>query len=258
MLGSFSSPWLQWGLSVSTRKKIRETRLQRRDLPYTVAMIALDIAAPIFLMIGLTRTTAANASLLNSFEIVATSLIAMLVFSEKIGRQLWIAIGLITLSSMLFSVEDAGSLHFSVGSLFVLLACVCWGVENNCTRKLSKSDPLEIVVVKGLGSGIGSVALGLIVGEAFPALRDSVLILLLGFVAYGLSIYFYVYAQRDLGAAKTSAYYAVAPFIGVLLSLVIFQELPGTLFFIALAIMILGTWLINHGQTEEEGNQNEV
>ena len=71
------------------------------------------------------------------------------------------------------------------------------------------------------------------------------LILLLGFIAYGLSIYFYVYAQRDLGAAKTSAYYAVAPFIGVLLSLIIFREIPGIMFFIALAIMILGTWLIN-------------
>ena len=160
--------------------------------------------------------------------------------------------------SILLSVEDASSFHFSIGSLFVLLACVCWGMENNCTRKLSKSDPLEIVVVKGLGSGVGSVALGLIVGEAFPVLRDIALILLLGFVAYGLSIYFYVYAQRNLGAAKTSAYYAVAPFIGVLLSLIIFRELPGTLFFIALAIMILGTWLINHGQTESGGSQNEV
>ena len=239
-------------------KEIRETRLQRRDLPYTVAMIALDIAAPIFLMIGLTRTTAANASLLNNFEIVATSLIAMLVFREKIGRQLWIAIGLITLSSILLSVEDASSFHFSIGSLFVLLACVCWGMENNCTRKLSHSDPLEIVVVKGLGSGVGSVVLGLIIGEAFPVMRDIALILLLGFVAYGLSIYFYVYAQRDLGAAKTSAYYAVAPFIGVLLSLIVFRELPGTLFFIALTIMILGTWLINHGQTEDGGNQDEV
>ena len=241
-----------------TQKEIRDTRLQRRDLPYTVAMIALDIAAPIFLMIGLTRTTAANASLLNNFEIVATSLIAMLVFKEKIGKQLWIAIGLITLSSILLSVEDASNFHFSIGSLFVLLACVCWGMENNCTRKLSHSDPLEIVVVKGLGSGVGSVVLGLIIGEAFPVMRDIALVLLLGFVAYGLSIYFYVYAQRDLGAAKTSAYYAVAPFIGVLLSLIVFRELPGTLFFIALTIMILGTWLINHGQTEDGGNQDEV
>lgn len=223
----------------------KEIRLARKDLPYTLGMIVLDIAAPIFLMIGLGQTTAANASLLNNFEIVATSLIAMLFFREKISRQLWIAIFLITLSSALLTVEDAGAFRFSAGSLFVLLAAVCWGLENNCTRMLSRSDPLEIVVVKGLCSGAGSVIIGLAVGESFPVIRDILLILLLGFVAYGLSIYFYVYAQRDLGAAKTSAYYAVAPFIGVLLSLIIFREIPGIMFFIALGIMILGTWLIN-------------
>ena len=228
-----------------TRHGKQEMRLTRKDLPYTLGMVVLDIAAPIFLMIGLTRTTAANASLLNNFEIVATSVIALLIFREKIGKKLWIAIGLITLSSILLSVEDASSFQFSFGSLFVLAACVCWGLENNCTRCLSKSDPLEIVVIKGFGSGIGSVIIGLAVGESLPMWGDILKILLLGFVAYGLSIYFYVYAQRDLGAAKTSASYAVAPFIGVLLSFVIFRETPGMLFFIALAIMIAGTWMVN-------------
>ena len=223
----------------------KENQLARKDLPYTLGMIVLDIAAPIFLMIGLKQTSAASASLLNNFEIVATSLIAMLFFREKISRQLWIAIFLITLSSALLTVEDAGAFWFSAGSLFVLLAAVCWGLENNCTRMLSRSDPLEIVIVKGLCSGAGSVIIGLAVGESFPVIRDILLILLLGFVAYGLSIYFYVYAQRDLGAAKTSAYYAVAPFIGVLFSLIMFREIPGIMFFIALGIMILGTWLIN-------------
>ncbi len=223
----------------------QEMRLTRKDLPYTLGMVVLDIAAPIFLMIGLTRTTAANASLLNNFEIVATSVIALLIFREKIGKKLWIAISLITLSSILLSVEDASSFQFSFGSLFVLAACVCWGLENNCTRCLSKSDPLEIVVIKGFGSGIGSVVIGLAVGESFPLWGDILKILLLGFVAYGLSIYFYVYAQRDLGAAKTSAYYAIAPFIGVLLSFIIFREMPGGLFFIALVIMGAGTWMIN-------------
>ena len=223
----------------------RETRLTRKDLPYTLGMVILDIAAPIFLMIGLKRTTAANASLLNNFEIVATSLIALLVFKEKIGKRLWIAIALITLSSILLSVEDASSFRFSFGSLFVLAACVCWGLENNCTRCLSHSDPLQVVVIKGFGSGLGSVVIGLAVGESLPVWGDIAKILLLGFVAYGLSIYFYVYAQRDLGAAKTSAYYAVAPFIGVALSFVIFREIPGALFFIALVIMIAGTWMVN-------------
>ena len=237
-----------------TGRGAREERLTKKDLPYTLCMVALDIAAPILLMIGLRRTAAANASLLNNFEIVATALIALLIFKEKIGRRLWTAIGLITLSSILLSVEDAGSFRFSVGSLFVLGACVCWGLENNCTRCLSRSDPLEIVVIKGFGSGLGSVIIALAVGESLPAWGEILKILLLGFVAYGLSIYFYVYAQRDLGAAKTSAYYAVAPFIGVLLSFLFFRDLPGPLFFIALAVMIAGTWLVNRGErTPENG-----
>lgn len=219
-----------------------ENHLTRRDLPYTVGMVLLDIAAPICLMVGLTRTTSANASLLNNFEIVATALIALMVFREKISRRLWLAIGLITLSSMILSFEDAASLDFSFGSLFVLAACVCWGFENNCTRMMSASDPLEIVVIKGFGSGLGSLALALAVGEPLPPLQVLPVVLVLGFVAYGLSIFFYVYAQRRLGAAKTSAYYAVAPFIGVLLSRLILQEAFTQVFLIALAIMMAGAY----------------
>ena len=220
-----------------------EAPLTRKELPYTVAMVVLDIAAPIFLMIGLTRTTAANASLLNNFEIVATSLIALLLFREKISRRLWWAIGLVTLSSVLLSLEGAESLRFSLGSVFVLMACCCWGLENNCTRALSEKDPLEIVVIKGFGSGLGALVIALVSGESLPAMLPILGALCLGFVAYGLSIFFYIYAQRDLGAAKTSTYYAVAPFIGAGLSLLIFRQMPGVTFLIALAIMAAGTYL---------------
>lgn len=219
-----------------------EARLTRKDLPYTIGMVVLDIAAPVLLMAGLTLTAPENVSLLNNFEIVATSLIARAVFKEKISRRLWLAIGLITLSSLILSFEDSKSLQFSVGSLLVLLACVCWGFENNCTRMMSQSDPLEIVVIKGFGSGLGSLALGLAVGEPLPAVKALLPALILGFVAYGLSIFFYVYAQRGLGAARTSAYYAVAPFIGVGLSLIIFRELPGPAFFLALLVMAAGVY----------------
>ena len=227
-----------------------EAHLTRKDLPYTIGMIVLDILAPIFLMIGISHTTAANASLLNNFEIVATSLIALFIFKEKISRRLWLAIGLIVLSSALLTVEDAGSLRFSVGSVFVLLASCCWGLENNCTRMLSQSDPQEIVIVKGLGSGAGALLVALLTGESFPAWGYVPFALLLGFVAYGLSIYFYVYAQRYLGAARTSAYYAIAPFIGVLMSLAIFREMPGMIFFSALAVMIVATVLVTKDQAE--------
>ena len=219
-----------------------ELPLTRKELPYTAAMVVLDIAAPIFLMIGLTSCSAANASLLNNFEIVATSLIALLVFREAVSRRLWLAIALVTVSSILLSFEDMSSLQFSWGSLFVLLACVCWGFENNCTRMLSSKNPAQIVIIKGFGSGLGSLALSLLVGERFFHIGYLILALILGFVAYGLSIYFYIYAQRDLGAAKTSTYYAVAPFIGAGLSLIIFREIPSLIFLIAVAIMAAGTY----------------
>ena len=220
----------------------REAPLTRKDLPYTAGMVLLDIAAPVLLMMGLRTAAAENVSLLNNFEIVATTLVALMFFHEKVGRRLWLAVGLITLSSLILSFEDARSLHFSSGSVLVLLACVCWGFENNCTRMMSGGDPLEIVVVKGFGSGLGSLAIGLLAGEPLPGAGSLFPALLLGFVAYGLSIFFYVYAQRYLGAARTSAWYAVAPFIGAGLSLVIFREMPGVAFFIALPVMAAGAY----------------
>jgi len=225
-----------------TGKPRGEDRLTVKEKPYIIAMILLDILAPILLMIGLSKTTAANASLLNNFEIVATALVAFIIFKEVISKRLWIAILLVTVSCMLLSFEDSSSFSFSYGSLFILMACVCWGFENNCTRKLSKKDPIQIVVIKGLCSGTGSLLIAGIIGETIPKVKFILLILLLGFVAYGLSIYFYVLAQRYLGAAKTSAFYAVAPFLGALLSLVIFQEIPSATFIIAVIIMIIGAY----------------
>lgn len=242
-LGAGAGMLLTGLLRKAAGKGAIEHRLTRKDLPYAVGMIVLDIAAPIFLMLGLARTSSANVALLNNFEIVATSLIALLLFREAISRRLWTAIGLITLSSIVLSVEDTSSFQFSVGSLFVLAACVCWGFENNCTRMMSESDPLEIVVLKGFGSGLGSLAIAFAIGEPFPGPQWVPAVLLLGFVAYGLSIFCYVYAQRSLGAAKTSAFYAIAPFIGAALSLIIFQELPRLNFFAALTIMAAGTYL---------------
>ena len=220
-----------------------ESKLTKAELPYTIAMIVLDIVAPICLMMGLRLTSSANASLLNNFEIVATAVIALAIFKEKISPRLWLGIIFVTLSCSLLSFEDLSSFNFSVGSLLILLASVCWGLENNCTRKISSKDPLQIVLLKGLFSGLGSLLIGLIIGERITVIWSIFAVLGVGFVAYGLSIFFYVHAQRLLGAARTSAYYAIAPFIGVILSLIIFSEIPNIIYFIALALMIVGAWL---------------
>lgn len=226
----------------------KEQRLTRKELPYTAAMVLLDIAAPIALMAGIAKTSAANASLLNNFEIVATSLIAFLIFREPISRKLWLGIGLVTLSSFILSAGDVAEVSLSAGSLLVLLACVCWGFENNCTKMLSSKDPVQIVVIKGIFSGLGALLIALAVGERLPGMRSILCALALGFVAYGLSIALYIYAQRELGAAKTSAYYAVSPFIGVAMSLLIFAEMPSISFMVALLVMLAGTWVVTNEQ----------
>ncbi len=216
--------------------------LTRKELPWILAMVVLDIAAPILLMMGVARTNSSTVSLLSSFEIVATSLIALAVFREALSRRLWAAIALVTAASALLGWEGSG-LVFNRGALLVLGACVCWGFENNCTRMLSARSAVETVTIKGCCSGAGSLAVALTLGEPLPELVWLPVILLMGFVSYGLSITLYILAQRELGAAKTSAYYAVAPFLGAGFSVVLLGERPGLLFWEALAMMALSAFL---------------
>lgn len=226
--------------------------LTKKELPYTVSMVVLDIAAPILLMAGIARTTSGNVSLLNNFEIVATSVIALLIFQEKISRRLWCAIFLVTLASAVLSFESAGAFTFNSGSLLVLGACVCWGFENNCTKMLSGKSSVEIVTIKGCFSGLGSLFIALSLGEPLPDVRWLPAVLILGFVSYGLSINFYITAQKDLGAAKTSAYYSIAPFLGAAFSMLLLGERPTTQFCAALVMMAAGTALMtaDHPQTQ--------
>jgi len=237
------------GLSLLRGTKRRETeKLSRADLPYVAGMVLLDIAAPVLLMYGLKYTNASSASLLNNFEIVATTVIAWVIFREAVSWRLWLGVALITLSSILLSCESPAGLteglSFSWGALPVLAATVCWGFENNCTRKLSGKDTYEIVFVKGIFSGTGAVILALCTGEHFPAWPYLVAAMGLGFVAYGLSIFFYIRAQAGIGAAKTSAYYAVAPFIGALLSFAFLRETLSAHYLPALLIMLAGSALV--------------
>lgn len=219
-------------------------KIQKSDLHYVIGMIVLDIIAPILLMFGLTDSASSNASLLNNFEIVCTSLIALVVFREVISRQMWIAISLITLSSFFLSFEDISSFRFSWGAILVLLATLCWGLENNCTKNLSDKNTYQIVFLKGIFSGLGSLIVALCLGESFAEIGYFAIAMLLGFVAYGLSIFFYIRSQAVIGAAKTSAYYAVAPFIGTFLSFLIFSESLTVGYLIGLVIMILGTVIV--------------
>lgn len=226
------------------KNKEKNEPLSKEDLPYTIGMIVLDIAAPILLMLGLQQTNSANASLLNNFEIVATSLIAFFIFKEAISKKLGLAIVLVTIASIALSFEGKGSFDFNIGSLFVLSAASCWGLENNCTRMLSSKSSVQITTIKGIFSGLGSLIVALIIGEHLPSMIYLLAVLILGFISYGLSINFYIKAQKDLGAAKTSAYYAIAPFLGAGFGMLLLHERPSIQFYIGLIIMIVATVLM--------------
>ena len=241
--------YLGAGIGLFIYGKIKKERehsesLTKAELPYTLGMILLDIAAPILLMLGLGSTNSANASLLNNFEIVATSCIAFLIFKEMISKRLTLAIILVTIASIMLSFEGKGSFEFNTGSLLVLAASCGWGLENNCTRMLSSKSSVQITTIKGLFSGLGSLIVALIVGENIPEIIWMIAVLILGFVAYGLSINFYIKAQKHLGAAKTSAYYSVAPFLGVFFGIVLLNETPCIQFYIGLIIMIIAIVLM--------------
>lgn len=243
-LGAGAGLFLYSVFEKAAGKKTHTEHLTKKELPFTVAMVVLDIAAPILLMLGIRSSNAASVSLLNNFEIVATSVIALVVFKEVISKRLWAAILLVTAASVILGFEGAGAFEFNYGSLFVLGACICWGFENNCTRKISNKSSVEIVIIKGTFSGLGSLIVAFILGEKLPAVYWIFCALLLGFVAYGLSIHFYIMAQKNLGAAKTSGYYSIAPFLGVIFGLLLLGERPSAQFYVALVIMIISTWFM--------------
>ena len=222
-----------------------EARLQRGDVPWLVgALLAGGVAAPIVLMFSLRVTPGATASLLLNFEGVATTVIAALAFREAVGRRVWGAMGLVTIAGIVLSWETGGGLGVSLGALGILGACVLWGVDNNLTRNISAKNPLTIVAGKGLGAGAFSLLLALLVGQPLPGLGAALGALLLGGVSYGVGITLYILALRDLGAARTSAIYSSAPFIGALVAFPLLGEAVEARFVVALVLMLAGTALL--------------
>ena len=225
--------------------KGKEAGIRKTEIKWLAgAIISGGIAAPIILMLSLEKTPASSASLLLNFEGAATTLIAMLVFREAISRRAWSAILVITLASIIISTNFESGWGLSLGALGVLLATTLWGVDNNFTRNISGKDPLSIVAWKGLVAGIFSFFLALSLGEQIPPLVSILWTLLLGWISYGLSTFLFIRSMRGLGAARTSALYGTSPLAGVLLSIVIFSELPTIAFVFATLLMLGGAYLL--------------
>lgn len=239
-------------LSNIIKKGKTELNITKKEIPCLIGVVALDITAITTLMLGIEKTSAANVSLLCNFELAATSFFALYFFKEIVSPRLFSAIILIISACIILSFEQNEILCFNTGSLLVICAVICWGLENNLTRLLSIKDTRQITMIKGLFSGIGSLILSNSIGEQLPAIKWLSIALILGFISYGISVSLYIFAQRIIGAVKTGAYYASAPFFGILFSLLILKEKPLPQFYIALIIMIIGSLLVIQDSFQEQ------
>jgi drug/metabolite transporter (DMT)-like permease len=221
-----------------------QVALSRRDIRWlALAIVAGGVAGPLLMLLGLARTDAATASLLLTLEGAATALIAWFVFHENFDRR--IALGMLCLVAGAVLLSWSGTPNFEaiIGPLAILGACVVWGLDNNLTRKVSLADPLQIVELKGLVAGPLNLALGLWAGGSFPAASMILLATIVGFLGYGVSLALFIISLRDLGAARTGAYFSTAPFLGAVAAVIALGE-PVSLWLLAAgALMALGVWL---------------
>ncbi|MFL5251928.1 MAG: DMT family transporter [Rhodopila sp.] len=250
-------PWLMAGLLYAgagiglaavhlSRAALRlpavEAPLRRRDMPWLAAVILSGgIAGPLLLMFGLMRTDAASASLLLNLEGLATMGIAWVVFHENVDRRLLLGAFAILAGAVLLSWQGQAAVHW--GGVLIAGACLCWGIDNNLTRKLSSADPVQIAMLKGLVAGLVNGGLALWQGDALPPPSAVLAAACIGFLGYGVSLALFVAALRHLGAARTGAYFSLAPFAGAVLAVLMLHE-PVSLQLLAAGVLMgLGLWL---------------
>jgi drug/metabolite transporter (DMT)-like permease len=218
--------------------------LTRPDLPWLAgAVLAGGVVGPTLLMWGLESVPGATAALLLNLEGVFTALLAWFVFGEPVDARIALGMGLIVAAGALLAWHGPGGLALAAGTPAVLGACLCWAIDNNLTRRVSAGDALQIAAIKGLVAGAGNLALGMLLGGAWPAARAAAAALALGFLGYGVSLVLFVLALRALGTARTGAYFSVAPFAGALIALAVLGERPGPWFWPAAGLMAFGVWL---------------
>ncbi|HEX9172273.1 MAG TPA: DMT family transporter [Telluria sp.] len=236
--------WYGWRALAAAESGLRADRLTRRDWPWLLGATGFGgILGPILLMVGLAGTPASSASLLLNTEGVFTAALAWFAFKENFDRRIFVGMLLIVGGSVVLNWPSSKLAGIPWSGLAILGACLCWGIDNNLTRRISASDAVQIAAVKGLVAGCVNLALALALGQALPPPGAGLAAGLVGFCSYGLSLVLFVLALRHLGTARTGAYFSVGPFIGAALSLLMLGETPGAAFWVAAVLMGAGIWL---------------
>jgi len=234
--------------------------LARHELPWLVgAVVTGGMLGPLLLMMGLTRMPASSASLLLNAEGVLTALIAWFVFRENFDRRIALGMLAIVAGSVVLSWPQGELAHIQFADLWpaiaILGACLAWGIDNNLTRKVSLNDASWIAMVKGLVAGATNLVLVLTfnIGTTWPPLAVILAAGLLGFASYGASLTLFVLGLRHLGAARTGAYFSIAPFFGALLAIGLLGEPVTSQWLAAGVLMAVGVVL---HLTEHHGHEH--
>ncbi len=247
------SPWLLAGLLYCgsglglwayrwVRRPARVV-LRRGELAPLVGAVAVGgVLAPVLLLAGLSRMPASGASLLLNAEGVFTALLAWVVFREHVDRRIVVGMLAIVAGAAVLSVPSGVRLGTPLPALAVLGACLCWGLDNNLTRKVALTDATWLAAVKGAVAGPVNLTLALLLGARLPGAATVAGAMALGLVAYGLSLVLFIWALGAVGTARTGAYFAVAPFVGALVAIALGEAVTWPLV-VAGALMGLGVWL---------------
>ncbi|SEL11160.1 Permease of the drug/metabolite transporter (DMT) superfamily [Pseudomonas agarici] len=242
--------YLGSGLGLTVSRLIRDRGWQPSGLttsqwPWLLGAIALGgVLGPVALMFGLSLTSATTASLLLNLETVLTALLAWMVFKENADRRIVIAmIAIVAGGGLLGWPQTSPKIHGWMGPLAVAIACFCWAIDNNLTRKVSASDALFIAGIKGLVAGVINCTLGIALGMHLPEFSLLGPTLLVGFLGYGVSLVLFVLALRGLGTARTGAYFSTAPFLAAAISILFLGETVSWVFWGAAGLMAIGVWI---------------
>jgi drug/metabolite transporter (DMT)-like permease len=220
-----------------------EAPLRRTDVPWLIAIVVFGgVMGPLFLMLGLARTSAASGSLLLNLEGLATMVIAWVVFRENVDRRLLLGAAAILSGAVVLSWQGQG-IRIDAGGMLIAAACLAWGVDNNLTRRLSAADPVVIALIKGVGAGSVNLTLALLLGACLPPIGATSAALVVGFCGVGLSLVLFVLALRYLGSARTGAYFSLAPFLGAVIAIVVLGEAITAQLVGAGMLMAFGVWL---------------
>jgi drug/metabolite transporter (DMT)-like permease len=241
-IGLLSWLLLRRYVTVSESKK-SESFLTRADLPWFAGAIVVGgIAAPLLLMYGLMTTPASTSSLLLNMEGVFTTLRAWFVFRENYDARIFIGMLFIIAAGVLLSWEQVPKLGIPWGPLAIAGACLCWAIDNNLTRRVSASDSVQIAGLKGLVAGLANLSLGAALGFHLPGWPSMLAASVVGLFGYGISLVFFVLALRNLGTARTGAYFSSAPFFGAAIAILVLHEAPSLSFWMAAGLMGVGIW----------------